>query len=313
MFAVRLANGTIKVYKQFAEFKAFKTQNVNDGIFGGKLLGVRSKDCITFYDWINFCVVRRIDLASNLKTVKWSEDGSKVILAMEEAFYLLTFNEKFVMEKIMSDDINEEELEDGFEEAFDFNDEYAETVNSGLWVSADCFTFTNARGNISYLIGGKVMKLGNADRKQHILGYDGKQNRLYLVDKSLNIYTHRLLLSVLNFQEQVLNGNLDKAKSMVTSIPVSFHSKLAKFLEQNGQKEMAFQLTPDLDHKFELAIQLNQVDEARNIAERQESQEKWRKVGDIALKSGQFELVEECYTRSQDYNSLLLFYSSYGD
>ena len=76
---------------------------------------------------------------------------------------------------------------------------------------------------------------------------------------------------------------------------------------------MAFKLTPDLDHKFELAIQLNQVDDARNIAERQESQEKWRKVGDIALKMGQFELVEECYSRSQDYNSLLLFYSSYGD
>ena len=82
-FAVRLQNGTIKVYKQFAEFKAFKTENANDGIFGGKLLGVRSKDCITFYDWNNFCVVRRIDLASNLKSVKWSEDGTKVILAME--------------------------------------------------------------------------------------------------------------------------------------------------------------------------------------------------------------------------------------
>ena len=31
------------------------------------------------------------------------------------------------------------------------------------------------------------------------------------------------------------------------------------------------------------------------------------------MKMGQFEMVEECYTKSQDYNSLLLFYSSYGD
>ena len=62
---------------------------------------------------------------------------------MEEAFYLLSFDEKYVMNKIMSDDINEEEAEDGFEKAFDFNEEYAETVNSGVWVSADCFTFTN--------------------------------------------------------------------------------------------------------------------------------------------------------------------------
>ena len=72
-------------------------------------------------------------------------------------------------------------------------------VNSGLWVSNDCFTFINARGGISYLIGGRIMKLGNADKKHHILGYDGKQNRLYLVDKSLNIYAHRLLLSMMNY------------------------------------------------------------------------------------------------------------------
>lgn len=76
---------------------------------------------------------------------------------------------------------------------------------------------------------------------------------------------------------------------------------------------MAFKLTPDLDHKFELAIALNHVEEAKTIAEHQESSEKWRKVGDIALATGNFTLAEECYERSKDFNSLLLFYSSYGD
>ena len=70
------------------------------------------------------------------------------------------------------------------------------------------------------------------------------------------------------------------------TIPESFHGKLAKFLEINGQKEMAFRLTPDLDHKFELAVALNHVEVAKKIAEDQESTEKWRKVGDIALSRG---------------------------
>jgi len=130
---------------------------------------------------------------------------------MENDFYLLNYDENFVNQKLSVGDITEEEAEDGFEEAFDFIDEYSETVNSGIWVSSNCFTFVNARGNISYLIGGKVMKLGNADKKQHIIGYDGKQNRLYLVDKSLNIYTHRLLLSVIQFQAHVLNNDMDSA------------------------------------------------------------------------------------------------------
>ena len=36
-------------------------------------------------------------------------------------------------------------------------------------------------------------------------------------------------------------------------------------------------------------------------------------MGDIALLSGFFELAEICFKKSSDYNSLLLFYSSYGD
>ena len=72
-------------------------------------------------------------------------------------------------------------------------------------------------------------------------------------------------------------------------------------------------MTPDLDHKFELAIALNHVEIAKGIAEEQQSTEKWRKVGDIALARGQFTLAEECFEKSNDYNSMLLFYSSYGD
>ena len=201
---MRLENGQIEIYKNFEKIKAFRTEQGCDGIFGGRLLALRSKDSVSFYDWDSFEVVRRIDLASNLKNVFWSEDSTKVTLTLEGTFYLLEFDSAAVDQAIAQGVLDSPECEDGLEEAFTFVDEYAETVQSGLWVSADCFTFINIRGSISYLIGGKVMKLGNADRKQHILGYDGKQNRLYLVDKHLNIYTHRLLLSMMNFQVCVL-------------------------------------------------------------------------------------------------------------
>lgn len=158
--------------------------------------------------------------------------------------------------------------------------------------------FVNTRGNINYLIGNKIIKLGNADKKQHILGYDGKQSRLYLIDKSLNIYTHRLLLSVIDFQDAILNDNQKKALSLQAQIPPSYHGKLAKFLEQTNHKDMAFDLTPDQDHKFDLALQLNRVKEAYEIAELQNNSEKFKKVGDIALLSGQFTLAEQCFDKS---------------
>ena len=84
------------------------------------------------------------------------------------------------------------------------------------------------------MIGGRVLKLSNADKKHHILGYDGKQNRLYLVDKSLNIYAHRLLLSMMTYQGAILNNDLAKAQTLMKSIPESFYGKMAKFLEANN-------------------------------------------------------------------------------
>jgi len=66
-------------------------------------------------------------------------------------------------------------------------------------------------------------------------------------------------------------------------VPEHQHAKLAKFLESNDKKELAFQITPDPDHKFDLAIQLNKTEQAFQIAEEQQSMEKWRRVGDVAL------------------------------
>ena len=83
-------------------------------------------------------------------------------------------------------------------------------------------------------------------------------------------------------------GDEAKASGLIGQIPETFHGKLAKFLEANGKKELAFEITPDQDHKFDLAISLNRVQDAFNIAEAQESAEKWRKVGDIALSRGCF-------------------------
>ena len=58
---------------------------------------------------------------------------------------------------------------------------------------------------------------------------------------------------------------------------------------------------------------MNKIEQAFTIAEEQESVDKWKKVGDIALMVGSFELAERCFLKSKDFNSLLLFYSSYGD
>ena len=60
-------------------------------MFGGKLIGISGADFVTFYDWETFSIVRRIEASP--KAVYWSESGSFVILALENEFYLMKYNE----------------------------------------------------------------------------------------------------------------------------------------------------------------------------------------------------------------------------
>jgi len=64
-----------------------------------------------------------------------------------------------------------------------------------------------------------------------------------------------------------LNEDIHGAELYFKDIPENHYSKLAKFLETNDRKEMAFNITPDQDHKFDLAITLNKNDAAFEIAE----------------------------------------------
>ena len=60
-FALRLANNTISVFKNFKEVTTIKPGG--DHIFGGTFLGVGDDSCIRFYDWNTYDLVRQIDVS----------------------------------------------------------------------------------------------------------------------------------------------------------------------------------------------------------------------------------------------------------
>lgn len=90
-----------------------------------------------------------------------------------------------------------------------------------------------------------------------------------MVDKNFNVYAYSLFLSVVNYQSAILNEDLHGAEIYFKEIPETQYTKLAKFLESNEKKDLAFDITPDQDHKFDLAISLSKTDAAYKIAEEQ--------------------------------------------
>ena len=54
--------------------------------------GVKSEDSVAFFDWETQTFLRRIEASP--KAIYWSDDGSKVVLALEESAYLLKCNQE---------------------------------------------------------------------------------------------------------------------------------------------------------------------------------------------------------------------------
>ncbi|PRP87029.1 coatomer protein complex, subunit beta 2 (beta prime) [Planoprotostelium fungivorum] len=306
-YAVRETSSKVKVFKNFKEVGTVKTNFSPEGIFGGALLAIRSKDSVSLYDWQELRIVRRIDVTP--KQIYWADNGEHLCIACDSAFYILKFNKGAVEQFFAS---GEEADDDGFEEAFEILHEVNEKVRTGLWVG-DCFIFTTANNRLNYFVGGETVTISHLDRKLYLLGYIPRDNRLYLIDKQYNVVSYTLHLNIINYQTAVLRGDMETASQILPNIPNDHRNRIAQFLDAQGFKEQALEVSLDPDHQFELSVQLNQLERAYNIAKENDSEQKWRQLGDLSFSIAKFDLAEECLFRGGDLNGLLLLYTSTGN
>jgi coatomer subunit beta' len=69
--------------------------------------------------------------------------------------------------------------------------------------------------------------------------------------------SYTLHLTIINYQTAVLRGDAEEAAKILPSIPQEHRNRIAQFLDSQGLKEQALEVSIDPDHKFELAIQVN--------------------------------------------------------
>ncbi|XP_054271210.1 coatomer subunit beta' isoform X2 [Macrosteles quadrilineatus] len=307
-YAVREGTTTVKVFKNFKEKKSFKPEFGAEGIFGGFLLGVRSVSGLALYDWENLELVRRIEIQP--KHVFWSESGELVALATEDSYFVLRYDANAVL--AAREQGGDAVTQDGVEEAFDVLGEVHESVRTGLWVG-DCFIYTNSVNRINYYVGGEIVTVSHLDRTMYLLGYVAKDNRLYLGDKELNIVSYSLLLSVLEYQTAVMRGDFETADKVLPTVPTQYRTRVAHFLEKQGFKQQALAVSTDPEHRFELALQLGELQIATTLAREAGHTQKWRQLAELATSRGQLQLAQECLHQAQDFGGLLLLATSAGN
>ena len=186
-----------------------------------------------------------------------------------------------------------------------------EAIKTGQWVG-DCFIYTNSANRLNYLVGDQTYTIAHFDQAMYLLGYLPRDGRLYLSDKDVGVVSYTLSLTVVEYQTLVLRGDMDGAQSLLPEIPHDQMNKIARFLEGQGHKELALEVATDPEHRFELALGLNNLPIALELAREADVEHKWKTVGDKALECWDLKLAEECFGRAKDLGSLLLLHSSTG-
>ena len=159
----------------------------------------------------------------------------------------------------------EYDSEDGVEAAFEIVTDINENVRTGQWVG-DCFIYTNSANRLNYLVGDQTYTVSHFDQSMYLLGYIPRDGRAYVADKDVNVTSYALSLSVVEYQTLILRGDMDTAAELLEDIPADQKNKVARFLEGQGYKEMALEVATDPEHRFDLALSLNNLPIALEIA-----------------------------------------------
>ena len=192
-------------------------------------------------------------------------------------------------------------------------EEIPEKVKSGLWVG-DCFVFTNDANHLRYLVGNNSYMIAPFDKPMYLLGYMANKEKVYLTDKDVQVTTFSLSLKNIEYQTLVVRREDAAADAVLEEITsVEQRNKIARFLEDQGMKEKALEVTQDQQHRFDLALDLEELDIAVGIARERNYEPSWKTVGDAALKKANFPLAEECFANARDLGSLLLLYTAIGN
>ena len=305
-YAVRESPSLISFHRNFKPNGTIRPISPADNLFGGFLCGVRCVNFLCFYDWNTHQLVRKIDIEP--KSIYWSENGKFVTICCKDQFFILEYKASVLAQYIEED---YEIPSDGIEESFDLVYEVNESVLSAVWVD-ECFVYSTST-KLYYFIGGQSHQLSSFDKTKYISGFISRDSLLYLVDKELNISSHKLSLAVIDYETAIVNQDFEKAHELLELVPSDQLNKVAKFLEQQNMIKEAFELTTDMEHKFSLALRLKNLEEATRIATHSKSVTKWQALADVSLSEWNFDIATAALQNCNDLATLLMLFSASGN
>ena len=300
----------IKIFNNLKEEKSFKPGFSFEGVFGGPLFAVKTDEAIFLYDVENTIFIRKIDVVPN--KIIWNEKKTKMALICEDVLYILEVNYDKIEEYIEKIIDGEKGDVDGCEESFGDSFDIDGKIINGFFID-DIFVFENSKNKISYTINDKVFNITTLSNRFFLLGYLESTNKIYLMNKNFQLISYSFPYNFIKYQMAILEKDYPTAEKLLSKIPESFNESVIKFLEKFELYDLCYKITKNLNQKFSLAIKLKKLSEAYEIAKNSKNSEKLKMVSDLAIELGEFNFAEKTMKEGNDWNGLLLYYSSIQD
>ncbi|OEH80461.1 hypothetical protein cyc_01044 [Cyclospora cayetanensis] len=208
-YAVLEKGNRVKIYCNFEEAYNFTPPFAVEELFGGFLLGLRSDDSISFYDWTSYRLIRKIEVFPT--AVYWAPNGMHVAIVARDSLagsatassagldrlYILRHDKFAVMAANTAQALEEE---GGIPIAFELVHQANESVSSGLWLS-DCFLYITRNCRLRCYCGCRIQTLHTLEaRELRILAVIPEQNRIFLISPSHALYVYSLNQASIQYQ-----------------------------------------------------------------------------------------------------------------
>lgn len=268
-------------------FKVLSFDFLIEGVFGGTCLGIAGNEGVVFYSWEGK-IVGKVEV--ECKGVFWEKN--LFIIQSAKSFFLLRFT--------------------GNESPFELVVEVNDTIQSGLFY-AGLFFYINDSFRFSVIVDDASLVVGHTNKANLILGYIPNHERFFFFDYQNKLSTclfSKGLMELLRADPAALasGGAVSKEVQALSSEERDFLSKATI-----KHPEIAYLICANPRWKFDLGLKIKRLEDCLQICREQNDGHLWKKLGSAAMDAGKFSLAETAFKESEDFNSLLLLFSSLGN
>ncbi|KAF8567633.1 hypothetical protein P879_06803 [Paragonimus westermani] len=283
-FAVLESTGTI-VIKNLANEKVKRVcfTGVDQFFYAGTgNLLTRDSNGISLCDVINKRTLATLKNTKFIRHVIWSPDGQHV--AMFTKLYLYLCDRQLEIKATVHETVR---------------------IKSGAWEEHGVFIYTTSN-HIKYsLLNGDHGIIRTLELPVYISRVRG--NSVFCLDRD---YTP-LVLSIdpteYRFKLALINRRYDEVLHMVRNTNLVGQAIIG-YLEKKGYPEVALHFVKDTRTRFSLAMECGQLEVGLEAARALDDKNCWERLGELALRHGNHQIVEMAYQRTKNFDKLTFLY-----